>query len=331
MAPLKVWVLADDRPGHANQALGVAEALALPFEIRRLLYGPLSHLPNFLLGASLAGLSVAASRAFTSPWPDVVIGAGRRTAPPARWIKRRHAGVFLVQLMWPGSAAGFDLVAVPEHDQPRPGPHLVTTVGAPHRVTPGVLAAAQTRLAPLVRHLPRPHVACLIGGDSKHGRFGPEDGVAAARAAAALAAARGGSVLIATSPRTGTAVEHAIEDADLGAPVWLHAYSRGGENHYLGLLGAAEGILVTADSSSMCTEACATGRPVFLYRSEAWRSSKLDRLHARLEELGHLRDPAAGWPERVPPPLLPQADLARVIRDRLGTRPPKMASPRPTH
>lgn len=325
-----VWVLADDRPGNSNQAIGVAEALGWPFEIKRLAYNPLARLPNVLLGASLAGLGRIARQALRRPWPDVVIASGRRTAPVARWIRRRKAGCFLVQLMWPGSDRDLDLVIVPEHDGRRPAPNLFTTVGAPHRVTPSTLARARTRIAPALTHLPRPYVVGLVGGPSRHAAFGPEDARSLAWAAAGLASGRGGSVLLSTSRRSGRAVEHALEELDLPAPVWLHRFSSGGENPYLGLLGQADAVFVTADSASMVTEACASGKPVFLMRPRGWRGGKLERLHQRLEAQGYLHDPAAGWPRAIPAPLLPQEDVARVIRGRLGSRPPLVASPPPS-
>ena len=330
-SPPRVWVLADDRPGNANQALGVAEALGWPFEIRRIRYGPLAALPNLLIGDRLLGLAEVAKRALRPPWPDLVLAAGRRTAPVARWIRRQRPGVFLVQMMWPGSARGLDLVVVPEHDGRARAPTVITTPGPPHRVAPKVLAEARARLAPALAHLPRPYVVGRVGGASRHAGFTAEDALALARIAARLAVERGGSILLSTSRRTGTAAEDALEEQDLPAPVWLHRFSRGGENPYLGLLGHADALVVSADSASMVTEACATGRPVFLAHPAGWRDTKLDQLHARLRGLGFLCDPAAGWPERAPPPLLPQEDVARVIRRRMSPRPPKVASPRSTH
>ena len=48
--------------------------------------------PTALLGASLRGLTAAARAGLAPPWPELVIAAGRRTAPVARWLKRRRAG-----------------------------------------------------------------------------------------------------------------------------------------------------------------------------------------------------------------------------------------------
>ena len=55
--PPKIWVLADERRGTANQALGVADALGLDYEIKDITHSSLARLPNFLLGASRLGLS----------------------------------------------------------------------------------------------------------------------------------------------------------------------------------------------------------------------------------------------------------------------------------
>jgi mitochondrial fission protein ELM1 len=317
--PPRVWVLADERPGNANQALGVAEALGWPFEVRELRFGRLARLPNLILGHSLAGLTENSRAGLAPPWPDVVIAAGRRSAPVARWLKERHPQAFLVQLMWPGSAKGFDLIAVPEHDRARAAPNLIRTLGAPHRITAARLAEAGAAFAPLHADLPRPWIACLIGGSSRHGGFAPDDAARLAHDAIALAEARGGSLLVVTSRRTGAACEQEVADGLAGSPHVLHRWSRSGDNPYLGVLGSADAILVTADSASMCTEACASGRPVLLWRAGMRVPGKLERLHRRLEEDGHLQPIGAPWPGRMPPALRPAETVARAIRERLGT------------
>jgi uncharacterized protein len=314
-------VLADDRPGNVNQALAVAEALGWPFLVKPIRYGLLARLPNRLLGASLIGLTDAARAALAPPWPELVIAAGRRTAPVARWLKRRQPDVVLVQLMWPGSALGLDLLAVPAHDDlVAERPEVVRTVGVPHRVTSERLAAAAQELAPRLGDLPRPRIACLVGGSNRAVRFRCSDAVRLAHAASALAGARGGSLLVSTSRRTGEPCTAALARA-IDVPRLLHRWSPEGppsDNPYLGLLGAADAIIVTADSASMCSEACASGRPVFLFRPEGGVSAKLARLHAALEATGHLRPLGAPWPEHCPPPLDPAAVVADAIRARLA-------------
>jgi hypothetical protein len=309
-------VLADDRPGNLNQALAVAEALGWPFLVQPIRYGVLARLPNPLLGASASGLSAASRSTLVPPWPELLIAAGRRTAPVARWLKRRQPALFHVQLMWPGAARGIDLIAVPAHDQPAERSGVLRTAGTPHRITPARLAAAAEALAPRLQGLPRPYVACLVGGSSRRTRFTRDDALELARQANQLAGARGGSLLVTTSRRTGEVCAAALARA-IAAPRLLHEFAPEADNPYLGLLGAADAIIVTADSASMCVEACASGKPVFLFRPAAGAAPKLARLHRWLEREGHLRPLGARWPERCPPPLNPAASVAAAIRARL--------------
>ena len=317
----RIWVLTDGRPGHDHQAIGVAEALGWPFAIRRIDYGLLARLPNLLLGRSTCGLSPEARHALAAPWPDLVIGAGRRTAPLARWLKRRNPQAFLVQLMWPGSARDLDLIAVPEHDRVADRPNVIRTLGTPSRVTLPRLTAAAASLAPQLAGLPRPRIACLVGGARRHMPFTPGDAAALARRAGRLAQSRGGSLLVATSRRTTRACEDALARA-LDAPHLLHRYGDGDalcEEPYLAILGSADAVVVSADSASMCSEACASGRPVFLDRAQEAGPDKLGRLHRRLEQLGYLRPLGAPWPTALPPLLDPAATVAAAIRGLLPT------------
>jgi uncharacterized protein len=309
------WVLADGRPGHDHQALGVADALGWPFAVKAIDHGPLARLPNFLLGDSVRGLRDVTRAALVAPWPDLVIGAGRRTAPVARWLKQRNPKVFLVQLMWPGSARDLDLIAVPEHDRVADRPGMIRTLGTPGRVTPARLKAAAARLAPQLASLPHPRIACLVGGTRRRMPFTPPAALALARRVSKLAETRGGSLLVATSRRTGSACEHALAHA-ITAPHLLHRFGSG-DDLYLGILGSADAVVVTADSASMCSEACAAGRPVFIDCVQEAGPGKLTCLHRRLEQLGYLRPLGAPWPTVMPPPLDPAATVAAAIRGSL--------------
>jgi len=306
------WVLTDGRTGHDHQALGVAEALGWPFAIKQIRYNVLARLPNRLLGRHRWGVARPAWPALAPPWPDLVISAGRRTVPVARWLRRHAADAFLVHLMWPGSVSDLDLVAVPEHDRVRDRPGLMHTLGTPSPVTPARLAAAAAALEPRLKHLPHPRIACLVGGSRHLRRFRPEDAEALARRLNRFAHAHHGSLLITTSRRTGRACEQALARA-IEVP---HLLDRFGSREvlYLGMLGSADAVVVTPDSASMCSEACTTGKPVFLDTANGASSGKLTRLHRRLEQLGYVRPLGAPWPSTVPPPLDPAGSVADAIK-----------------
>ena len=312
-------MLADDRPGNVNQALGLAEALDEPFAVKTIGYSPIARLPNWLLPANLAGLTSASRDVLRPPWPDLVIGAGRRTAPIGRWLKQQNPKLCLVQLMWPGSADDFDLIAVPEHDRVPDHPVVMRTVGPPHRLRPPLLRAAAADLAPRLAGLPRPYIACLVGGTSKHVTFTPEDAVSLVAGAHALACERGGSLLVTTSRRTGGACYKALR-AVLKGPHLLHRWRRDGDNPYLGILGSADAVVVSADSASMCAEACAIGKPAYLHAPAAGVPAKFKPLHRRLTDQGCLKPLGASWFEVETPPENPAVTIAAAIRNLLPRR-----------
>jgi mitochondrial fission protein ELM1 len=293
--------------------LAVAEALGWPFTVKTISYGRPARLPNVLLRASLLGVRRSARAALAPPWPELVIAAGRRGLPVARWLKRRQPSVFLVQLMWPGSARGPDLIVVPAHDRIADRPQVIRSQGTPHRITPERLTASAAALAPRLADLPRPWIACLVGGSNRKVRFARADAVALARQASALARRRGGSLLVTTSRRTGAACSAALAAA-IDVAHFLHQWSPAGDNPYLGLLGAADAIIVTADSASMCIEASAIGKPVLLFRPAGGIARGLGRLHAWLEAEGRLAPLGGVWPTPPAPPPNPAAAVALAIR-----------------
>ena len=90
--PVRVWVLLGAGAGDNAQLLRLAEALGWPFEAKRIRYNRLNRCPNLLLGASKLTVDTQCSDPLAPPWPDLVIGASRRAAPLARWIKKQSVG-----------------------------------------------------------------------------------------------------------------------------------------------------------------------------------------------------------------------------------------------
>lgn len=312
----EVWVLADDRAGNVGQCLGVAEALGRTFAVKQIRYNRLARLPNPVLGASLLGVTAESRAALAAPWPRLVIAAGRRTAPVARWLKRR-CGTRLVQIMdpGPGGRGDFDLIAVPTHGiGDLHGPNVMSTIGAPHRVTAAKLAEAAGLWRDRFAHLPRPWVGLIVGGTTRHRAFTADMAQALGRQAAALAA--GGSVLVTTSRRTDAEAEAALLAA-LPEPRFVHSWQAGGDNPYFGLLALADALVVTGDSVSMACEACATPAPVYIYSPDGFVVPKHARLHAELYRRQLARPLAEGtrleyWSH---PPLNAATSIVQAIKD----------------
>jgi mitochondrial fission protein ELM1 len=308
-----IWVLTDDRPGNVAQALGVAEALGDPFLEKPIRYTAFGTLHNGLRAASRRGLQLWSRKAIEQyPMPNLVIAAGRRTAPLARWFKRRFASR-LVQLMdpgWPGRG-DFDLIAAPSHDGLAAAGNVIQTLGSCHRASPQRLAAEAAIWRPRLPDLPRPWNLLAIGGKAAGTPFGDAE-------IAQLAAEVGtfpGSLLIVTSRRTGPVAEQSLR-TKLPQAGLFHPWSEQGDNPYFGLLALADRIIVTGDSMSMCSEACASGGPVFIFAPASLTDRKFRALHAELYRLGYARPLGAGPGDWRHPPLYQSQMVADEIRAR---------------
>ncbi len=320
-----IWVLADDRAGNVAQALGVAEALQRPFVIKDVRYTPLARLPNIVTGARLLGLTPETRMGLTPPWPDVVISAGRRTAPVARWIKRqRTPAPVLVHLMNPGRAGAteFDLIAAPRHDCVVPSgdaANVMRITGAPHRLTPARLASAADVWAGRLTGLPRPFVTLIVGGATHSKPFPPALAADLGRRVHRMAEEVGGTVLLATSRRTGRDAELALLAA-IPEPRRTFLWSAGGDNPYFGFLALADALVVTGDSVSMCSEACATPAPVYIFAPEGMVAAKHARLHHELYGLGLARPFKGRFEDWTHPALNAAGDVARAVDDLIHQR-----------
>lgn len=296
-----VWVLTDHVVGHANQSLGVAEALGLPFVTRDVRYAPWAVVPGLLGPRSLLGLSPASRAALAPPWPDLVIATGRRLGAVARWIKRQARGAGhvtrLVQIMDPVTGRGaYDLIAAPHHDLVPPRANLFETIGAPHRITAARLATDGERWRSALAGLPAPRIAVLVGGATQHRAFAPALAAELGQLASKLAAAHAGSLMITTSRRTGAAATDALVKA-VTVPFYIHRWDAPsaaaagdpGGNPYFAFLALADAVVVTGESVSMCSEACAAGKPVFIYAPAEIVKPAFARLHADLYRTGLAR------------------------------------------
>jgi len=319
----RVWLLIDDRAGNKSQVLGVARALGLPFEIKNIEYTAAAALPNYMLMASFSMLSRQCRVNLAAPWPDIVIAAGRRTAPVARRIKELSKDqTKLVQIMHPGSTGeeDFTLIAVPRHDGMDEADNRFTMTGAPHGVTAQSLAEANQIWAGRFDHLPKPHVALIVGGDTKRKKFTLAMAQELGERAAKLARDAGGSLLVTTSRRSTPEATAALVEALGDVPANVFKWGDEGDNPYMGYLAQADHIIVTGDSVSMCSEACATGRPVYIFAPKKMISHKHAKLHKDLYAKGYARplEEAESLDDWSHEPLNAAFEVATEIRQRLG-------------
>ncbi|RMH46108.1 MAG: hypothetical protein D6686_15960 [Alphaproteobacteria bacterium] len=267
-APRRVWALSDGVPGHEARTRGILAAL------RRL--GPVEAqiLPGALRGRWARGVMALAGPG--APWwlvaachrmelpagrPDLVTGAGGRT----QFLAAALAARFGVPALFAGLPRHIDGHRFAAVLCPYPVPGLGNLIELELPLSDVEPETARAAGAALRARAGGPVWTLLAGGDGAGYRYEAPEWTALGRAVAEGAARAGARLCLATSRRTGAAAEAALR-AGLGAaagaaPAALW-WAQGDRGPVLPLIGAADLVLVTADSASMIGEAVAAGRPV---------------------------------------------------------------------
>jgi len=306
------WIVSEGLPGLENPSFGLADALALRAEPKRVaLSAPWRHMMPMPFLARAPFYDLPSEIAGTPP--PVVIGCGRQSVMPVLALKRRHGKAILtIQLQDPRvDPRRFDIVVAPDHDRLR-GDNVLTHLGSLTRITTARLAEASAAF-PALAALPPPRIALLIGGANKRFDFGRATAETIAARAMALHEA-GASLMVTASRRTGPENEALLRDRIQGERVRF--WDGVGPNPYLGYLAAADAILVTGDSVNMVSEAATTGKPTYLIRLPG-DPGKFARFHEAMIAAGHVR----AFEGRVDPDWRPEpfdetARIATAIRGR---------------
>jgi mitochondrial fission protein ELM1 len=310
------WIVSDGKAGNDTQTRGVFDALGLDYRMLRVdpsgiwkllsPWGPVDPAERF---------GTAASR-FHPPWPDFAIAAGRLTTPYIRRLKR-VAGrtTFTVILQDPKVGAdAADLFWVPEHDKRR-GPNVITTLTSPHGFSARRIAELRRSMPPAIAALPAPRIAVSLGGPNGDYRYTL---AVLAHLAAALQslAALGAGLMITPSRRTPAGIAALVREATAHTQCWF--WDGTGENPYPAFLAHADAFVATADSVNMVGEACATGRPVYVFEPEGG-SPKFARFHAALARHGATR-PLPTRLERLETWSYPPLESAETIAAEIARR-----------
>ena len=274
------WIITEGIAGTENQCIGVARALGLLPEMKRIqLNQPWKLLSPYLAFEREATFSTA----LTPPWPDLLITSGRKSIAASRYIKRKSGGkTFTVHIQDPRiNPHCFDLLAVPAHDPTR-GKNVIVTTAAPNKITPSALENAKHAF-PRFADLKAPRIAVLIGGNSKAYQMNDRITENLVEKLRGLQ----GSLMITCSRRTGERNKNIILSnlATESNYIW-DGFE---DNPYLALLAWADFILVTADSVSMLSEGCSTGKPVYMIPLSGG-TKRILALHNNLKKMGAMRE-----------------------------------------
>ncbi|XP_076906383.1 mitochondrial fission protein ELM1-like [Bidens hawaiensis] len=276
--------------------------------------------------------------------PLLVVACGRDTISIASSIKKLAAeNVFVVQIQHPRTQLNrFDLVVAPQHDYyaltahaqeqvPRlfrkyitpnepPSKNVVLTVGALHQVDFAALRSAAITWHDEFAPLPKPLIVVNIGGPTSHCKYGIDLSKQLTNYVRGVLDSCG-SVRISFSRRTPAKVANFVRK-ELGDDPKIYIYDGEEPNPHMGHLAWADAFIVTADSVSMLSEACSTGKPVYVVGAERCKW-KIGEFHKTLRERGLVRpftgleDMSESWSY---PPLNDTADVANRVHEALADR-----------
>ncbi len=251
-----VWCLLDDRPGHQNQSLGLAEAIArvAPAEVIQLpSRGWMRGLRTMLGGQPFP----RAGRGN----PDLVIAAGHSTHLPLIAAGRRYGGKSVVLMRPSLPSRCFDLCLMPEvHRVDQPPKNVLYTRGVLNRIVPSNTKDAGKGLI-------------MIGGPSQH--FEWSDQRVVDQVAQILVHSPGMQWTIGTSRRTpDTLVAHWKRNA---VRANLVTPERAPAGWLIDQYATAATVWVTEDSVSMTYEAVTSGASVGLIELKAIATNRVTR------------------------------------------------------
>ena len=318
LSTLSCWVVTDGKAGMEIQCLGLAEAIGVPPQIKRVqVTKPWRWMPPGLLRRPMEYLGPKGDR-LAPPWPDLWIASGRQTVALSRAVRGLSGGrSFVVQVQNPAiDPACVDLVVAPDHDLLN-APNVLSTRGALGRVTPQRLEQAAADFAGRYGPLPKPRVGVLIGGNNKVFRMTEKTITQLTENLARLVREEGCGLMVTPSRRSGARNEAILRRGLAGLPADI--WDGRGENPYFGILGLADHLIVTGDSVNMVSEAASTGKPVHVV-DLAGGSAKFSRFHGSLRAAGVTR-PFTGTLESWRyTPLAETQRIAAEIGRRLADR-----------
>ncbi|MCD7467488.1 serine/threonine protein kinase [Datura stramonium] len=348
-------IIGNGFPASENQSIGLVQALGLSDKHTLYVKEGLEN-QNFAYGkwwlyvlviyfeVDVKSIVRMARETFEKDGPLLVIASGRDTISITGSIKRLASdNVFVVQIQHPRSRLDrFDLVITPKHDyypltpqgkeqvphflhkwitpHEPPDKHVVLTVGALHQVDFAALRTAAITWHEEFAPLPKPLLVVNIGGPTRYCRYGA-DLVKQLTASLHNVLASCGSVRISFSRRTPE--KHSkIVVKELGMDPKVHIWNGEEPNPHMGHLAWADAFVITADSVSMLSEACSTGKPVYVVGAErcTW---KFTDFHKALGQRGMtkpftgLEDMSESWSY---PPLNDTAIAATRVNEALAEK-----------
>lgn len=243
----RVLILSDGKPGHFNQAVAFARLLGCDYDVATVAF-------NFTGGKAISYLldrcGIYWCGIFSVNFPErhygAVVSAGSATYYANRTVAKKIKCPAIAIMFPRGYRLDFDLIIAQNHDHPPQEDHIVCL--------PVNLSMSQP-VGIVKPDAEQRYLGLIIGGDSQHGKLSVSrlehqiDSI--------LSLFPEHKIWLTTSRRTSAAVETMLAGYDIDFAVY---YSQQQINPIPDFLEHCEVVFITADSSSMISEAVSNGK-----------------------------------------------------------------------
>lgn len=238
---MQIWVLSDSKPGHVNQSMGLAKAIAARTgaDIETI----------ELSGKGLIDKCKTVRHQPGKTPPDLIIAAGHATHLALLVAARRYNAVSVVCMMPSLPTWLFSLCVVPRHDlnadRKLVPPHILPTIGAMHGIRPQPDVQKEQTLI-------------LIGGPSKEYGWNPH--LLKELLVDYIEPHTEGDIVLTTSRRTPEGFARLLSEG--GTKIRIVPVEETAPGWVAEQLARSRAVWVTEDSVSMVYEALGSGSPV---------------------------------------------------------------------
>lgn len=248
--PLKICFVTDQKPGHKNQLLGLEQSLRMQTQVESTWIS--------VQDTTVSWFDVIAKRCQANlDWvPDIVVGAGNSTHKLVLAIKHKYQ-CFSVILMKPSliPMSWFDVLIVPEHDNPPSRANVYSSCGVLNKVRPRAIDYQTTGMGLI-----------LVGGDSKHYQW--DSALVCSQIEKVISDTKDVKEwVIADSRRTPASFELEIHESIKDSITYI-SHNDTSPEWLPEQMSKSDTIWVTPDSVSMVYEALTSGAKVGLFQLE---------------------------------------------------------------
>ena len=286
MEKLKALLLTEGMHGMISQVEGMARALKTTFnhKIVRLRF-PWNLVPPKLTPISEIILKDKIYL-IENEIPDLIISCGRKSVIPSILLKKKNKKIFSIHIQDPKiNSKNFDIIIVPEHDNLE-GDNIISSKGAIHYINQLEIEKTKPYLMDNIQS--QKIVSLILGGPNKYYSFSNEELTKVFKKIKTDFISDGYKAIIIPSLRTPKRIiELAIKEFDSDNFV-VNSVDK---QAYLSALALATCIVVTCDSTSMISEAAASGKPIFVAHMRSKKNNYRFRKFFQLfKEMGITRD-----------------------------------------